>query len=227
MRAAASAAKPRAADAARPASEGTKVEPSSAWYQRWGKRALDVAAAGLLLVLLSPLLAAVALVVRWRLGAPVLFVQRRAGRGGAPFPLLKFRSMAEGPGSDAERLDGFGRALRRSALDELPQLVNVLRGEMSLVGPRPLPLDYLPLYSPRQALRLAVRPGLAGPGVAGGRNALPWAERLERDAAYAACVPTLAGDLRLLCGTLRIWASGRGATAPGHATAPPFLGPNR
>jgi lipopolysaccharide/colanic/teichoic acid biosynthesis glycosyltransferase len=193
-------------------------------YDRFGKWALDLAGAALLLVLLSPLMAAVALAVRARLGAPVLFVQDRAGRGGAPFRLPKFRSMREGPGEDAERLDGFGRAIRRWGLDELPQLVCVLRGEMSLVGPRPLPPDYVPLYSPRQALRLRTRPGIAGPGVAAGRNAVGWAERLERDAAYAEAAPTLAGDLRLVLGTLAVWRSGRGATASGHATMPVFRG---
>jgi lipopolysaccharide/colanic/teichoic acid biosynthesis glycosyltransferase len=191
-------------------------------YERFGKRALDVAGATLLLVLLAPLMAAVALAVRRRLGAPVHFVQVRAGRGGAPFRLLKFRSMRQGPGEDAERLDAFGRAIRRWGLDELPQLVCVLRGEMSLVGPRPLPPDYVPRYSPRQALRLRVRPGIAGPGVAAGRNAVGWADRLERDAAYAAAPPTLAGDLRLVLGTLLVWRSGRGATAAGHATMPAF-----
>jgi lipopolysaccharide/colanic/teichoic acid biosynthesis glycosyltransferase len=193
-------------------------------YERWGKRVLDVVVAAALLVLLLPLFLAVAAAVRLRLGAPVLFVQVRAGRGGRPFRLWKFRSMAEGPGPDAARLDGFGRALRASALDELPQLVNVLRGEMSLVGPRPLPLDYLRHYAPRQAQRLRARPGLAGPGVAAGRNAVAWPERLERAAAYCARPPTLGGDLRLLAATLRVWLSGRGVHARGHATMPPFAG---
>ncbi|WP_237217786.1 sugar transferase, partial [Falsiroseomonas oryziterrae] len=151
-------------------------------YERWFKRALDVAVAALLLVVLAPLILLVAVAVRCALGAPVLFVQPRAGLGGAPFRMLKFRSMVEGVGDDAARLGRFGRALRRSGLDELPQLVNVLRGEMSLVGPRPLPPDYVARYSPRQALRLRVRPGVAGPGVAAGRNAVDWPERLERDA---------------------------------------------
>jgi len=193
-------------------------------YERWGKRAMDLVAAGTLLVLLAPVMAVVALAVRVRLGRPVLFIQPRAGMCGAPFQLPKFRSMAEGSGEDAERLDRFGRALRASGLDELPQLLCVLRGEMSLVGPRPLPLEYLARYSPRQALRLSVRPGLAGAGVAAGRNAVGWAERLERDAAYAAHPPTLTGDLRLLVATLRVWLSGRGAAAQGHATMPAFHG---
>ena len=193
-------------------------------YDAWGKRALDMVAASLLLVALAPLLLLVALLVRLRLGRPVLFVQLRAGRGGRAFRILKFRSMRDGAGSDAERLDVFGRALRRSALDELPQLLNVLRGEMSLVGPRPLPLDYLRHYAPRHALRFRVRPGLTGPVVAAGRNEVDWPARLELDAAYAAAPLTLRGDLRLLAATLPVWLAGRGAHARGHATMPPFTG---
>ena len=193
-----------------------------AMYERWGKRAFDVAAALLMLLALAPLLALVAIAVRLRLGRPVLFVQTRAGRGGRPFRLPKFRSMRAGAGDDADRLDRFGRALRATALDELPQLVCVLRGDMSLVGPRPLPMAYLHHYTPRQRLRCDVRPGLAGPGVAAGRNAIGWPERLERDAAYAAAPPRFWRDLRLLCATLRVWLAGRGVHAPGHATMPPF-----
>jgi lipopolysaccharide/colanic/teichoic acid biosynthesis glycosyltransferase len=194
-------------------------------YEAWGKRAFDIAAAGLLLVVLAPVVLLVAVLVRLRLGSPVLFTQQRAGRGGRGFQILKFRSMREGPGSDAERLDGFGRGLRRSALDEVPQLLNVLRGEMSLVGPRPLPLDYLRHYSARHGLRLRVRPGLTGPVVAAGRNEVGWAERLELDAAYAEAGPSLRGDLLLLAATMPVWFAGRGATARGHATMPPLTGP--
>lgn len=189
-------------------------------YEAWGKRALDLGVALLLLVLLAPVFLAIAVAVRIRLGTPVFFVQWRAGRGGRAFRLLKFRSMAEGPGEDADRLDGFGRALRLTGLDELPQLLNIIRGEMSLVGPRPLPVEYMRHYSPRQALRLRVRPGLAGPGVAAGRNAVAWPERLELGARYAETPPTLRGDLRLLWGSLSVLATGRGAHAPGHATMP-------
>ncbi len=195
-------------------------------YERWGKRVLDIVGAMALLVATAPLWLMVALAVRLRLGSPIVFVQLRAGRGGQPFALLKFRSMRAGPGSDAERLDGFGRLLRRSGLDELPQLFNVLRGEMSLVGPRPLPLDYLQHYSARQARMLRVRPGIAGPGVAAGRNAVPWGLRLDLAVDYATTPPTLGADLRLILGTLRVWVSGRGASAPGHATSPPFHGPD-
>ena len=193
-------------------------------YERWGKRALDLAAAALLLPPLAPVMALVALAVLVALGRPVLFRQARAGRGGRTFVLLKFRSMAEGPGEDAARLGRFGRALRASALDELPQLLNVLRGEMSLVGPRPLPPAYAALYTARQAMRLRARPGLAGLAQAAGRNAVPWGLRLELDARYAGRPARLGRDAAILLRCLGVVLRGRGATAPGHATTPAFRG---
>ena len=189
-------------------------------YARGGKRALDL---GLLLLaapLLLPLALAVALAVRIALGRPVLFAQPRAGRDGRVFRLLKFRTLRDGPGSDAERMTPLGRALRALALDEIPQAWNILRGEMSLVGPRPLPPDYLPLYTPRERLRLAVPPGLAGLAQARGRNAVPWAERLEWDARYAEEAPRLGRDLSILLACLLLVLRGRGVSAPGHATMP-------
>lgn len=193
-------------------------------YARWGKRTLDILVALALLLLLAPVFAALALAVRQRLGAPILFTQIRAGRDGRPFRMLKFRSMTEGDAPDEQRLTAFGTRLRASSLDELPQLLHVLRGEMSLVGPRPLPLSYIGHYSPRQALRLRTRPGLAGPGVAAGRNAVPWQQRLELDACYAAAPPRMTEDLRLLLRTLSVWSGARGVHAPGHVTMPPFQG---
>lgn len=193
-------------------------------YRRFGKRAADLLLAVLLLLALAPVLAGVALAVRVALGRPVLFRQVRAGRGGVPFRLLKFRTLRDGPGEDALRMTRTGRVLRRFALDELPQLVNVLRGEMSLVGPRPLPLHYVPLYAPRQALRLAVRPGLAGLAQAAGRNGVGWAARLELDARYAEAPPRAGCDLALLARCSLVALSGRGAAAPGHATMPEFRG---
>jgi len=172
-------------------------------------------------------LAVVALAVRLALGPGVLFRQERAGRDGAPFTLLKFRSMRAPrfPGEpDAARLTPFGQRLRRSALDEVPQLLNVLRGEMSLVGPRPLPMAYLDRYTPRERLRLRVRPGLAGLAQARGRNAVPWPARLEWDARYAGHV-TLRGDVAAVLGTLRVLLSGRGVSAEGHATMPELPAP--
>lgn len=192
-------------------------------YRRGGKRIFDLVGAALLLLAAAPLLALAAAAVLLALGRPVLFRQQRAGQGGRPFEVLKLRSMREGPGDDAARLGRLGRALRVSALDELPQLCNVLRGEMSLVGPRPLPLAYLALYSGRERARLGVRPGLCGLAQAAGRNAVPWALRLRLDAAYARRV-SLGLDLRIMLACLWLVLRGRGVTAPGHATMPAFSG---
>ena len=192
-------------------------------YEGWGKRALDVAGATLLLVLTAPVLLLAMLAVRVALGSPVLFTQPRAGRGGRVFVTVKLRSLRAGPGDDAARMTRFGAVLRASALDELPQLLNVLRGEMSLVGPRPLLPSYTPRDTPRQAERLRVRPGLAGLAQAAGRNAVPWKQRLELDAQYAARV-TLYGDLLIGLRCAWLLLRRRGVTAPGHATMPEFRG---
>jgi lipopolysaccharide/colanic/teichoic acid biosynthesis glycosyltransferase len=191
-------------------------------YERWGKRAFDIAGAALLLLAAAPLLAAAALGVLLVLGRPVLFHQQRTGLGGMPFTLVKLRSLAEGPGPDAARLGRFGHWLRASAVDELPQLIHVLRGEMSLVGPRPLLADYAARFTPAQAARLRVRPGLCGLAQAAGRNAVPWQRRLALDARYAGAAPTLRGDLAILwrCGLVLL--RGQGVSAPGHATMPAF-----
>ena len=188
-------------------------------YALWGKAVLDRSVAALVMVLGAPVLALLALAVLLALGRPILFRQRRAGRHGAPFTLLKFRSMRAGSGPDAARLGRFGRWLRASGLDELPQLVNILRGEMRLVGPRPLPCDYTPLFSAAEAERLRVRPGLFGLAQARGRNALPWAQRLACDVQYARQVPEFTTDMKLAlaCGVLLL--RGHGATMPGHATS--------
>ena len=186
-----------------------------------GKRALDVAGALTLLVLAAPLLGLAALGVWGFLGRPILFRQTRAGRGGVPFQVLKLRSMRDGPGDDAARLTRFGRLLRASALDEVPQLLNVLRGEMSLVGPRPLPVAYVARYSARQARRLEVRPGLCGLAQAAGRNAVPWALRLRLDADYARRA-TFGRDIRILLACVAVLLRGRGVSAEGHATMPEF-----
>ena len=191
-------------------------------YERWGKRPLELAVVLALLLPGLPLLLLIAGMVVLRLGRPVLFRQVRAGRGGQPFTVWKLRSMCaprfEGE-EDAARLTPFGRRLRATGLDELPQLLNVLRGEMSLIGPRPLPPDYTGHFTARQRLRLRVRPGLLGLSVARGRNALPWEERLEWDARYAEQV-SLRGDVAAALGSLGVLLRGRGASAPGHATSP-------
>jgi lipopolysaccharide/colanic/teichoic acid biosynthesis glycosyltransferase len=154
------------------------------FYNRVVKRVCDAVAAAMLLVVLLPLMAAVALAVWLVLGRPIFHRDERAGLHGRPIRIAKFRSMRPGHEPDAVRLGPFGRFLRRTSLDELPQLFSVLTGDMSLVGPRPLPLRYVPRYSPRQATRLAVRPGLTGWAQIHGRNAVDWPERLELDARY-------------------------------------------
>lgn len=194
-------------------------------YSRGGKRAVDVVGSGLALVLVSPLLAVTAIVSRLRQGAPVLFSQTRAGRLGHPFVLWKFRTMldVDHGGSDDERLTAWGRLLRHSSVDELPQLFNVLIGDMSLVGPRPLYLRYVPLYSPEQAERLSVRPGLTGLAQVNGRNRLDWEERLRLDALYARTVCTRL-DASIVLRTIALLVSRSVTSAPATETPAEFAG---
>ncbi len=193
---------------------------------------LDRAAAALGLALLSPVLAAVAAAIRIRMGAPVLFVQERPGLGGRLFRLVKFRTMraaadARGdPLPDAERLTGLGRFLRTTSLDELPQLWNVLRGELSLVGPRPLLVQYLSRYTPEQARRHEVLPGITGWAQVNGRNALSWEEKFAFDVWYVDHW-SLALDLRILALTAAGVFRRRGISQEGHATMPEFTGTPR
>ncbi len=200
------------------------------------KRFGDVLVAAVALVVLAPVFAVVWCAVRLVLGTPALFVDVRAGRDGRPIRIVKFRSMREAvdaagrPLPDAERLGGFGRWLRQSSLDELPQLASVLVGDMSVVGPRPLPLAYVPRYSPRQATRLAVRPGLTGWAQIHGRNAVDWPRRLEYDAEYVDILSTWRWplvDLWIIAATavhvVGQAVTGRGVAAPGSATMREFL----
>jgi len=195
------------------------------------KRAFDVAAAGAGLVIAAPLMAAIGAAVAVDLGRPVLFRQTRPGRAGRPFALLKFRTMrdartADGtPLSDAERLTAFGRWLRATSLDELPELWNVLRGEMSLVGPRPLLMQYLGRYSQEQARRHDVRPGLTGWAQIHGRNAVAWDERLALDVWYVEHWSN-ALDLSILLRTIAAVLRRDGISAPGEATMSEFMGPS-
>jgi lipopolysaccharide/colanic/teichoic acid biosynthesis glycosyltransferase len=187
------------------------------------KRSIDVLGSVLGLVVLAPVLLAVAGVIRVAMGRPVLFRQLRAGRNEVPFELVKFRTMRTGEGTDAERLTALGTFLRSTSLDELPELWNVLRGDMSLVGPRPLPLDYLPFYDDRQCRRHEVRPGLTGLAQVEGRNALDWPTRLELDVRYVE-ERTLGLDLRILVRTVGVVLGRRGIAAEGSATMEAFTG---
>ncbi|MDQ1433028.1 MAG: hypothetical protein QOF40_3630 [Actinomycetota bacterium] len=193
------------------------------------KRVLDLIGASVALVVLSPLLAVIAVAVRVRMGSPVLFRQERPGRGGHPFLMTKFRTMTDRRGPDgellpdAERLTGFGRFLRRTSIDELPELLNVVRGDMSLVGPRPLLMEYLPLYSAEQARRHEVRPGITGWAQVNGRNAVSWGEKFALDVWYVDHRSTRL-DLEILGRTVSQVFSGDGVSAPGHATMEPFRG---
>jgi lipopolysaccharide/colanic/teichoic acid biosynthesis glycosyltransferase len=190
--------------------------------QRFVKRSIDVVGALVGLIVLAPLFAGVALTVWLRMGRPILFRQVRAGRNEKPFRLFKFRTMTndrEPTGElrpDEIRLTKLGRFLRSSSLDELPQLINVLIGDLSLVGPRPLPLRYLPRYTDRQRLRHRVRPGITGLAQVNGRNQLEWAQRLDLDVAYCEQV-SLWLDVRILAATVREVALRRGAFDSGKA----------
>lgn len=198
-------------------------------YRRGGKRLLDFFIAGLGLVFLAPLLGVIALLVKRQLGTPILFRQERTGAHGEPFVLLKFRTMHDSVGADgtalpdAQRLTEFGKRLRSSSLDELPELWNVFKGDMSVVGPRPLLMEYLPLYSPVQRRRHLVRPGLTGWAQINGRNALSWNEKFAMDVWYVDHV-SLRLDLRILMRTLRVALRREGISGSGEATMSRFTG---
>lgn len=193
------------------------------------KRLMDVLAACLALLLLGLPLLLLATLVRAKLGSPVLFCQIRPGLRGRPFMMVKFRTMTDERGPDgellpdAQRLTAFGRFLRASSLDELPELWNVLRGEMSLVGPRPLLMEYLTLYSPEQARRHEVRPGITGWAQVNGRNAVNWDQRFLMDVWYVDH-RSLWLDLRILWLTVRKVLLREGISAQGEATMPRFTG---
>lgn len=190
------------------------------------KRGIDVAGAGAGLLVAAVPMALIAAWVRRTMGSPVLFRQERPGRDGEPFTLVKFRTMRDGDGSDEERLTGFGRLLRSTSLDELPELWNVVRGDMSLVGPRPLLVRYLDRYTPEQARRHEVRPGLTGLAQVNGRNASSWEDRLALDVRYVN-EWTIGGDLRIIARTVLAVVRRDGVSADDHVTMPEFLGTAR
>ena len=193
------------------------------------KRLFDFSVALLILAAVWPLLVLVAVLVRLRLGSPVLFRQQRPGLHARPFYIYKFRTMTDARDAqgellpDAERLTPLGRLMRRLSLDELPQLLNVLTGKLSLVGPRPLLMEYLPLYSPEQARRHEVRPGITGWAQVNGRNAISWEERFRLDVWYVDHRSFLL-DMKILWMTLLKVVKSEGVSQQGHATMEKFRG---
>lgn len=191
------------------------------------KRVVDLILGGALSIAALPLVALAAALVRVTMGRPVLFRQVRPGLAGRPFTLLKFRTMRPAPEgsamSDEARVTRLGSFLRRTSLDELPELWNVLKGDMSLVGPRPLLMEYLDRYSARQARRMEVKPGVTGLAQVSGRNALSWEAKFDLDAWYVDHW-SLGLDMKVLARTVWKTVAGRGISAPGHATMPEFRG---
>ena len=193
------------------------------------KRVFDLVVAAAAVALLAPLLLAIGIAVRLGLGSPVWFVQVRPGRHGVPFRMIKFRTMRDAldgtgrPLPDGERLTSLGKFLRAASLDELPELWNVLRGDMSLVGPRPLLMEYLPRYSAEQARRHEVKPGITGWAQVNGRNALSWEEKFRLDVWYVDHA-SLWLDLEIIARTLWKTIKRDGISQSGHATMPVFMG---
>lgn len=193
------------------------------------KRAIDIVGAAAGLVLLSPVMAIIAVLIWREMGRPVIFSQTRPGLGGRPFRMVKFRTMRDSVDRcgnalpDAERLTRLGQSLRSTSLDELPELWNVLKGEMSLVGPRPLLMEYLPLYSPEQARRHEVRPGVTGWAQVNGRNAIDWDQKFALDVWYVDH-RSIWLDLKILALTLAKVVRRDGISAAGEATMPKFRG---
>ena len=190
------------------------------------KRLFDITAVLLTAALWLPLLAVISLAVWAGLGGPVFFVQERPGLGGRPFRLIKFRTMREGGGTDAQRLTRLGRWLRSASLDELPEFWNVLKGEMSLVGPRPLLMQYLPRYTQEQARRHDVRPGITGWAQVNGRNALSWEQKFEYDVWYVDH-RSFGLDMKVLWLTVWRVLTRQGISAAGEETMGEFLGSSK
>lgn len=199
------------------------------FYEKYIKRPQDFLCATLALIVLSPVMAAVALLVRLKLGAPVLFVQDRPGKDGRIFRLYKFRTMTDAKDEngnllpDKDRLPRFGQKLRSTSLDELPELINIWKGDMSVVGPRPLLVRYLPRYNAYQARRHEVRPGFTGLAQVHGRNAISWDEKFDWDIRYVDHV-TFAGDWGIIFKTIATVLKREGISAVNDATMPEFMG---
>lgn len=192
-------------------------------HKSLAKRTVDIGIALAGLTLMAPLMVLIALLIRGTSGTPLIFRQKRPGFRAQPFVLYKFRTMRVEPGHDGERLTNLGRVLRSTSLDELPELWNVLRGEMSIVGPRPLLMEYLPLYTPDQARRHEAKPGITGIAQVSGRNTLPWEERFKLDTWYVDHW-SIGLDVRILLRTISKVLRMDGISAAGQATMEPFRG---
>ena len=198
-------------------------------YEAYIKRIQDFICAFIAIILLSPILLVVAIMVRTKLGSPILFVQERPGLNGKVFKLYKFRTMLPpkngeiDPLQDAQRLTPFGKKLRSTSLDELPELFNILKGDMSVVGPRPLLVRYLSRYNEHQARRHEVRPGFTGLAQVNGRNAISWEEKFNWDVKYVDKI-TFLGDLKIIFATVKTVLKREGISAKGEATMGEFMG---
>ena len=199
------------------------------FYERYIKRPQDFFLALAALVLLSPVIGITALLVRWKLGSPVIFTQERPGKDGRIFRLCKFRSMSDAKDAegnllpDSVRLTAFGKKLRATSLDELPELVNILKGDMAIVGPRPLLVEYLPRYNAHQARRHEVRPGFTGYAQVHGRNSITWEEKFDYDVYYVDHI-TFAGDWKIILQTVGTVLKKEGISSASSATMEKFMG---
>lgn len=206
-----------------------KKDHTQGFYERYVKRGLDVCCATAGIILLSPVFVVTSFLVRQRLGTPVIFCQKRPGLYGKVFELYKFRTMTEEKGRDGkllpdkERLTSFGRKLRSSSLDELPELFNVLKGDMSLVGPRPLLVEYLPRYTKEQARRHEVKPGITGLAQVNGRNSITWEEKFRWDIQYVKHI-TFLGDIKILYQTFLAVVKREGIHSETSVTMEEFMG---
>lgn len=205
------------------------MQHKASFYEKYIKRALDVVLSACALIVLSPVMAVTALLVRLKLGSPIIFSQERPGKHGKIFRLHKFRTMKDlydengEPLPDELRLTAFGKKLRSSSLDELPELWNILKGDMSIVGPRPLLVRYLPRYNERQSHRHDVMPGLTGYAQANGRNAISWEEKFEMDVRYAENI-SLALDVKIILQTVKAVLRREGISSAQSATMEEFMG---